>query len=257
MKQTELIHLDCDVKFRIFEPIAEYRRDCPYVLVTSAGSHTHPIPLPQKTPPVIRNELVRLLGNLEDGVADLTPRRLLRHPVLRTYLRDRFPEIPSPSLSDLHVSLANRAHLKWYINQAKIKHFPEGTGWEGQMLCLLRPPPQLIWDILGIKYMKQQQDEQLDPSNHYIRRVIQIANDPTSSYEDDNSRSTSGDNVIRIVICMSKEGSERLVNSQYLQSDIAFKRVPGFYEFEIAGVDRDANTSKLSVEITLLHESHC
>lgn len=121
----------CDVKIRVFEPLAEYRADCPYVLVTLAGSHHHPIPLPQKTPPVIRRELDRLLGNLEDGLADLTPRRFLRHPILRNYLHERFPEIPSASLSDLHVSLANRAHVKWYINQAKLKHFPKGTGWEG------------------------------------------------------------------------------------------------------------------------------
>lgn len=42
---------------------------------------------------------------------------------------------------------------------------------------------------------------------------------------------------------MSKEGSQRLLKAQYVQSDIGFKRVVGFYEFELAGMDRDANTS--------------
>jgi hypothetical protein len=42
---------------------------------------------------------------------------------------------------------------------------------------------------------------------------------------------------------MSEEGSKRLLRAQYVQSDIAFKRVVGFYEFELAAMDRDANTS--------------
>jgi hypothetical protein len=43
---------------------------------------------------------------------------------------------------------------------------------------------------------------------------------------------------------MSQEGSERLMSARYLQSDMAFKRVVGFYEFELAAVDRINNTSK-------------
>jgi hypothetical protein len=42
---------------------------------------------------------------------------------------------------------------------------------------------------------------------------------------------------------MSKEGSKRLLQAQYIQSDIGFKRVIGFVEFELASLDRDANTS--------------
>lgn len=96
--------------------------------------------------------------------------------------------------------------------------------------------------------MKQQQDEQMDPNDHYIRRVIEIAADSMEGYESDEPP-TGKDNTVRIVICMSKEGSERLVNAQYPQSDIAFKRVAGYYEFELASVDRDANTSKLTHQV--------
>lgn len=42
---------------------------------------------------------------------------------------------------------------------------------------------------------------------------------------------------------MTQEGSKRLLSAQYLQSDMAFKRVVGFYEFELAAVDRISNTS--------------
>ena len=43
---------------------------------------------------------------------------------------------------------------------------------------------------------------------------------------------------------MSREGSERLLNAQYLSSDISFKRINDFYEFEIACIDRISNTSE-------------
>lgn len=45
---------------------------------------------------------------------------------------------------------------------------------------------------------------------------------------------------------MSQEGSEHLISAhwQYLQRDMAFKRLVGFYEFELAVVDRINNTSK-------------
>lgn len=129
--QPEMQHLECDVKLHVIEPHVEYRKSCPWILVTSKGAHAHPIPFPQKTPPAVREELFRLLNTLPDDLADLTPRRFLRHPILKAYLRDRFPSQIMPALSDLHVSLANRSHLKAYIEQAKKDSYPCGTGWEG------------------------------------------------------------------------------------------------------------------------------
>ena len=46
-----------------------------------------------------------------------------------------------------------------------------------------------------------------------------------------------------LFVCMSPEGSRRIVKAQYVQSDIGFKRVVGFHEFELASFDRDENTS--------------
>lgn len=61
----------------------------------------------------------------------------------------------------------------------------------------------------------------------------------------DGDLATDGNNSCdaRIVICMTSEGSRRLLNTQYIQSDMAFKRVVGYYEFELAAVDRISNTS--------------
>ena len=50
-------------------------------------------------------------------------------------------------------------------------------------------------------------------------------------------------NDVRMVICMALEESWRLLEMQYAQSDIAFKHVVGFYEFEIASIDHINNTS--------------
>ena len=131
------MNLSCETKFRMYEPLEEYRQECPYILITVKGEHPHPIPLPQKTPPAIRSDIFNLLASLDEDLPDLTPRRFLRHSTTKVYLRQRFPGVLQPTLIDLHVSLANRAHLGSYIEQAKGKHFPAGTGWEG----LSRPTP--------------------------------------------------------------------------------------------------------------------
>lgn len=115
----------------MFEPLPKYRKACPFVLLVTHGAHHHPIPLPTKTPPLIRKTLTEFLTTLAEDVADLTPRRLLRHPALHSHLKSHLPTISSPTLSDLHVSLANKAHLKHYINEVKEQCFPVGTGWEG------------------------------------------------------------------------------------------------------------------------------
>lgn len=136
-----MVPLSCKVKYRIFEPLEAFRQSCPFVLVTSAGVHTHPIPLPQKTPPRIRSEILRLLGLLGADLADQTPQHFLRHPVLKAYLQEQLQHIAAPTLSDLHVSLANRDRLGWYINHAKSEHFPSGTGWEGMSFSAICPSP--------------------------------------------------------------------------------------------------------------------
>jgi hypothetical protein len=45
---------------------------------------------------------------------------------------------------------------------------------------------------------------------------------------------------LRIIICMKKASSLRLAKAQFLQSDIAFKRVAGFLEFEIGGLEQNS-----------------
>lgn len=134
LTQPEMVHLPCTTKFRIFEPHEDYRRTCPYILITISGEHPHRIPLPQKTPPAIRAEIFHLLKSIDKDLPDLTPRRMLRHPIVKAYLHQRFPSAQQiPTLGDIHISLSNRAHLGSYIDKGKAIHFPDGTGWEGEL----------------------------------------------------------------------------------------------------------------------------
>lgn len=131
-----MTHLKCNSKISMFEPLRSYRNACPMVLVICHGEHSHPIPLPAKTPPFIRSEILKMLRQLDLDLPDMTPRRFLRHGVVRTWLQGLLPQIPNPTLSDLHISLSNREHLRSYIKQAKEELFPFGTGWDGTQLNL-------------------------------------------------------------------------------------------------------------------------
>jgi hypothetical protein len=89
--------------------------------------------------------------------------------------------------------------------------------------------------------MKETQDADVAPALHYVRFVGEIQQsllDDDSGDEDEDAADRT--KSFRVVICMSKQASYRLTKAQYLQCDIAFKRVVGFYEFELSGYDRDA-----------------
>lgn len=89
------------------------------------------------------------------------------------------------------------------------------------------------------------QDENLPPHEHYIRRIITLDTDSVDHHEEDEDDPAFKDSKIRLIVCMSPKASERLLKSgRYLQSDIGFKRIVDFQEFEMACMDRDANTSK-------------
>lgn len=81
---------------------------------TASYNHTsrYPIPLPTKTPPHVRNQLLQLLRDIGHDLADMTPRRLLRHSLTQARLRQL---------------------LRSFIKVVKEKEFPYGTGWDGAL----------------------------------------------------------------------------------------------------------------------------
>jgi hypothetical protein len=95
----------------------------------------------------------------------------------------------------------------------------------------------------GALHLKAEQDLQLRHQARYIRRIIEDSSNFEQHEEDLCDKLDSESSILQMVICMSEEGSKRLLRAQYVQSDIAFKRIVGFYEFELVAMDRDANTS--------------
>jgi hypothetical protein len=67
---------------------------------------------------------------------------------------------------------------------------------------------------------------------------LEIPDFPVDEFDVDGPLSPSGapPTALRIIICMSPIGSERLKKSQYIQSDIGFRRIEGFMEFEMAAI---------------------
>ncbi|KAJ7688773.1 hypothetical protein B0H14DRAFT_3533113 [Mycena olivaceomarginata] len=212
LTHAELCHIECDVKYRIWYPAD--RQQCPYVLVTSKGTHQHPIPLPEKTPQRPSP------GPTRHDSTTLPP------PSGPQNILDEQASPPrDATLTALHPSLANRAHLAAYIALIREEHFPHGTDWK------------------GILHLKAHQDAQLPEHQRYIRVILELDDHTLTPHEEDEEAPPSVDKKTRIIVCMAPESSARLQNAQYLQSDIGFKRIVGFDEFEIAAMDRDANTT--------------
>jgi hypothetical protein len=101
--------------------------------------------------------------------------------------------------------------------------------------------------MIGVVQLKETQDDSLPVEMHYIRKIIIMTNSELITHEEDEPEpALNGEedsDGVRIIICMTQEGSKRLLGAQYLQSDMAFKRIVGFYEFELAAIDRISNTS--------------
>ncbi|KAJ7466610.1 hypothetical protein B0H11DRAFT_1733200 [Mycena galericulata] len=234
LMQLEMQLLPCTCRFKAYVPLVRYRKECSKILVVVKGVHHHPIPLPAKTPPAIKEEILQLLPRFQEDLPDLTPRRFLRNPIVKSYLAVKFPHLLNPTLSDVHISLANRSHLKAYIDQVRKALFPHGTDWKG------------IWHL----EIKQRIERPL--KDRYIRCVVDLDATLFASHPEDEAILVPvKESRLRFIVCMGWEGSERLRNCQYVQSDIGFKRVVGFYEFELAGWERDAHTSVVFCRIFL------
>lgn len=126
-----MAQIPCTAMFRVFQPNEGFRNRCPRVLVVCSGAHTHPMPLLSRAPPLVQQTISNILDNIKDELPDLTPRRFLRHPLLQSFLCSKFPSKTSPSLIDIHPSLANRDYVRMLIHNAKHQRFPKGTGWPG------------------------------------------------------------------------------------------------------------------------------
>ena len=131
----------CPSTFHIYTPLD--LEACPHVVILCRKPHSHAPPAPVKTPPPLVTELNKLLCDMGWRLADATPRRLMLDTGFVHGLRNilGWESDRTPSLSDLHPSLANFDHLRRLINIVRLEKFPHGTGFEGE--CILGAFSQL------------------------------------------------------------------------------------------------------------------
>ncbi|KAG9308842.1 hypothetical protein JVU11DRAFT_11472 [Chiua virens] len=188
-------------------------------------SHNHPPPLLIKTPPQIASCLESLLLCLEWKLADATPWRLVLdsgfiyslHHALAWTSHER-----DPSPHDLHPSLGNLDHLRWFINVLQTSKFPQGTGFYGAK--------QLVGE-----------HEQLPVDHRYLRCVEQ--------YQLPN------EDEFWLVICMTSRMSLLLVQAKRISIDTSFKRVCGWQEFEVEGWDNSHQRSMVLARAFTMSQS--
>ena len=189
------------------------------------------------------------MESLDQDLSGLRPHRFLRHSVTITYLQRRFPTIDNPNLADLHVSLANCEHIRAYILQVQKNCFPFGTGWKGSYsVYFISSSLELIGAVFttGLCYLKECQDRDLSPELHYVRYVGEVPVTTIAIHKEHEPEES-----LCIVICMTKESSRRLLHAQYLQSDIAFKRIAGFLKFEIGGWNENAKICEYFLHLSV------
>ncbi|KAG6374675.1 hypothetical protein JVT61DRAFT_4044 [Boletus reticuloceps] len=110
----------------------------------------------------------------------------------------------TPTLSDLHPSLANLDHVRRKIDDLRRKKYPCGTGFDGALL------------------LQHEQESMAEP---YVRCV--------------EIHPLTGKKEFHLVICMSPSMAFRLLTTFRLSIDTSFKRLHGWEEFEIEAWDND------------------
>ncbi|SJL10637.1 uncharacterized protein ARMOST_14028 [Armillaria ostoyae] len=134
------------------------------------------------------------------------------------------PDEEEPTLTHIHPSLANLDHIASYIHTEIKARLSKGTGWD------------------GVLHMKSKQDE--EGSTPYIREMKQISwqrlkDGGDDSEDEDGPLEGLDDNCFKLIVCMLPQRSEDYLKAKYVQSDISFKRVPGWKEFELVSVDHE------------------
>ena len=110
------------------------------------------------------------------------------------------------------------------------------------MVNCIRVPLLINLILLGLLHLKQRQDQELPPEEVYIQYAAEVLSLGSIIHEEDDDMNGAGGDPIRVIICMNKESSKRLLDAQFLQSDIGFKRIVGFQEFELGGRDHNSRT---------------
>lgn len=112
----------------------------------------------------------------------------------------------------------------------------------------------IVTHMSGLLHLKKCQDEELPPDEAYVRYAAKLPflNDVV---HDEDEPTDSGSDAIHVIVCMSKDSSQHLLKAQFLQSNIGFKRIVGFQEFELGGKDPGSRTGKYILESSHYYET--
>ncbi|KAG2125773.1 uncharacterized protein EDB93DRAFT_1243973 [Suillus bovinus] len=127
---------DCQSKFDIFVPVNLVA--VPRIAIVCRNPHSHPPPAPIKTPPPLVDLFRSLLMDMDWELADATPRRILCDSGFMRGLRTAlgWTQDRSPTLADLHPSLANLDHVHRLMYKFRRDKYPMGTGFRGAKLLV-------------------------------------------------------------------------------------------------------------------------
>lgn len=210
------------------------------MVVVSRNPHSHPPPLPVKTPPILVSVFNSLLRILDWKLADATPRRIVLDSAFIAGLRKHlgWTGIRDPVLSDLHPSLGNADHVRRYINKLREEYFPDGTGLAGEPSHAINIYlDHLISGIGAIRLMKEH--SKMPHEEQYVRHVETYHN--------------RGEDDFSLVVCMLPAMSQKLMSAKRLSIDTSFKRLHGWEEFEIETWDSDTKRCKFSRSVVVLN----
>lgn len=197
---------DCQSKFDIFVPVNLVA--VPRIAIVCRNPHSHPPPAPIKTPPPLVDLFRSLLMDMDWELADATPRRILCDSGFMRGLRmalgwtlDR-----SPTLADLHPSLANLDHVHRLMYKFRHDKYPMGTGFQGAKLLV-------------------DKENELPRHARYVRCA--------------ETHTLPGGVDFRLIVCMSPLMSRHLLLARRVSIDTSFKRLHGWQEFEIEAWDNN------------------
>ncbi|PKY61969.1 hypothetical protein RhiirA4_432188 [Rhizophagus irregularis] len=122
IKQGAITQKTCGVKY--FKIIPHDIKSCPYVILVSKGIHSHPPPPPSCVPLTIRSRLQELIHQANDNNVDATPTNIITGNLIKTYFGTDY-------LSEIHASLNNNDHLRYYVDKIQKEVHPHGQGLLG------------------------------------------------------------------------------------------------------------------------------
>ncbi|KAF9231054.1 hypothetical protein BU15DRAFT_29339, partial [Melanogaster broomeanus] len=212
--------MKCTSTFYIYVP--QDLAACPRVVVVCRNPHSHPPPAPIATPPPLIATFSELLHDMHWQLADATPRRVMLDSGFVRGLRKElgWNSDHTPSLSDLHPSLANLDHVRRLINTVRLQKFPNGTGYDAVKLLVSNDTNQ---------------------SSRYVRCTEMYTLPDGAEF--------------RLIVCMSPTMSLRLTQATRISIDTSFKRIHGWQEFEVEAWDNHHMRSVVSTRAFITSQS--